>query len=151
PSSGFDPIGLGLQLLGLDQWLRSDVLQHLPVAFRLAAWEVHGVRTKIVDRQRVVLFRGNVRGSNIQAGDRRGPVGERPFVPSPGDVGFHVLGRSKRPPEDNTGNQADPGGTHPDAMLHGHPPPQHAKYSTQKQGSQSRYGYGGGSVLSNSY
>src|SRR5262249_16613162 len=43
-SSGFDPIGLGLQFLGLDQWLRADVLQHLPIAFRLTAGEVNRIR-----------------------------------------------------------------------------------------------------------
>src|SRR5262249_11557179 len=32
PSSSFDPISLGLQFVGLDQRLRPDVLQHLPVA-----------------------------------------------------------------------------------------------------------------------
>src|SRR5262249_33872696 len=81
PSSGFDPIGLGHQFLGLDQRLRADVLQHLPVAFRLAAREVNGIGSEVVNRQGVVLFRGNVRGANIQSGDGRGPIRQRRLVP----------------------------------------------------------------------
>jgi len=81
PSSGFDPVGLGLQLLRLDQRLRADVLQHLPIAFRLAAREVNGIRSEIVNRQGVILPRGNVRRASIQSGDGRGPIRQRRLVP----------------------------------------------------------------------
>jgi hypothetical protein len=48
--SRLNPIGFGLQLLGLDQWLWPDALKHLPIAFWLATWEIDGIGSQIFYR-----------------------------------------------------------------------------------------------------
>ena len=89
---------------GCDQRLRSDTLQHFPVAGRLAVRQIHRIRPQVLGRQRVVFLRADVRRAHVQPGDRRSPVGERRVIPRPWDLWFPSLRISPRRAEETTQN-----------------------------------------------
>ena len=80
-AAALDPIGLSLQLFLFNQRLWANVIQHLPVARRLATRKVDGIRFQIVDRQRVVFLRRDVSRPKVQSCQRGGPICEGCFVP----------------------------------------------------------------------
>lgn len=55
--AGIHPILFGSQFVGLNQRLRTDTLQHLPIPLRLATWEVDGIRSEVLDLERIVFLR----------------------------------------------------------------------------------------------
>ena len=97
-----DPISFGPTCVRLDQRLRSDTLQHLPVAARLAVGHIHRIRPHVLSRQRVVFLRRHVRRAHVQAGDRRGPVSERRVIPRPWDVWVPSLRISAPRPQETS-------------------------------------------------
>ncbi len=91
PPTCLNPVTLGLQCFRFEQRLRSYVLQHLPVAVRLSAWEVDWIRPQILDSQRVIVFGRDVRRPDVQPGDRRRPICKSCLIPGDRCFGFSEL------------------------------------------------------------
>src|SRR5678815_1587288 len=65
--AGVHPIALREQFVGLDQWLRTDALQHFPVTVRFSTGNVDGIRSEVLDLKVVVLPRRQMRRTRVQA------------------------------------------------------------------------------------
>src|ERR1051326_8546405 len=80
-TAGRHPFAFGLEFPGLDEWLRSDAIQKIPVAFRLAIGHINGVRANVFDRSAVVFHFREMAGGEFLARDWELPAFETLFVP----------------------------------------------------------------------
>src|SRR5262245_32344017 len=55
--AGVHPIALRKQFVGLDQWLRTDALQHFPITIRFPTGKVDGICSEVLDFKGVVFPR----------------------------------------------------------------------------------------------
>ena len=80
--AGANPVGVAsASAAGSMSGLRTDRLQHLPIAGGLAPGVIHGIGAEVVDRRAVVFLFREVAGPHVEPGDRRRPVAQRLLVP----------------------------------------------------------------------